>query len=182
MPQLVYSVSDRVLLEGTLYEVGGCSANRFGGPVYRLVPIDGSVAEPRWLTPRREGAPARVIDRAALRALVHTFYGSVRADPELGPVFESRLDERWPEHLERLVSFWASVLLAEGSFVGNPMMRHRAIGEMRPTHFARWLDLWDQAVTTSFEPSAGAVLRQRALAMARGISNGLFGRPFDSHA
>ena len=42
-----------------------------------------------------------------LRDLVHRFYAKVRADPVLGPVFASRIED-WGPHLERMAAFWSS--------------------------------------------------------------------------
>ena len=39
-----------------------------------------------------------------LDALVNAFYARVRADAELGPIFNGAIDD-WPEHLAKLGSF-----------------------------------------------------------------------------
>ncbi|HYD73995.1 MAG TPA: preprotein translocase subunit TatC, partial [Candidatus Binatia bacterium] len=43
------------------------------------------------------------IDEEKIARLVHLFYGRVRADPDLGPIF-NRAVEDWPEHLEKLTA------------------------------------------------------------------------------
>lgn len=184
MEWLEYRIGDRLLDGGVLFEIVGRATNRFGGPVYRIAPLRGAAGETasRWHTPRRVGHRARVIDRAALSDLVHTFYDRVRADAELSPVFARRLDGVWPEHLDRMVSFWASVMLGEGSFLGRPMPKHQAIDEARPEHFVRWLALFDEALARGFDDATAAVLRERATTIARGLSTGMFGRPFDAAA
>lgn len=90
------------------------------------------------------------ITEAGIHELVHTFYARVREDDLLAPVFEARLSERWTEHLERMVDFWSSVLLASGRFRGNPRARHHAIDEMRPEHFDRWLELFEEVLSEVF--------------------------------
>ena len=45
-----------------------------------------------------------------LATLVEAFYARVRADAELGPIFEDAIDD-WPEHLEKLAAFWSSIML-----------------------------------------------------------------------
>ncbi len=180
--QLDYQVGEKLLLDGELLEVIERSRNRWGGMAVRVARPSNGMAPVgrRWLTPRLSGSRSSVIDRHALHDMVHAFYGRVRADPTLGPVFEARLADRWEPHLAKMVSFWASVLLAEGSFAGDPMSRHRAIGEGRPEHFARWLVLFRATLAEVFAEPAANVVFARALGMARGLSTAMFGQPFDA--
>ncbi|NKX30086.1 group III truncated hemoglobin, partial [Rhodobacteraceae bacterium R_SAG6] len=53
------------------------------------------------------------LDDEVLRELVHAFYGKIRKDPVLGPIFAARIDD-WPPHLDRMTSFWSSVALMTG--------------------------------------------------------------------
>lgn len=57
---------------------------------------------------------------ADVHQLVHTFYGLIREEPLLGPVFEERIQDNWPEHLEKMVRFWQTVLLEERTYFGSP--------------------------------------------------------------
>ena len=41
------------------------------------------------------------LDEALLTELVHRFYGKVRADTVLGPIFAARIED-WGPHLERM--------------------------------------------------------------------------------
>ena len=75
-----------------------------------------------------------------LAELVDRFYERVRADPELGPVFNAAIDD-WPEHKRMLTQFWSSVALGTKSYRGNPMAAHRP-HPIRAEHFDRWLSLW----------------------------------------
>ena len=50
-----------------------------------------------------------------LAALVEAFYARVRADAQLGPVFDGAIDD-WPEHLEKLAAFWSSIMLTSGRY------------------------------------------------------------------
>ena len=81
------------------------------------------------------------ITEAGIREMVETFYARVRDDGLLAPIFQARLSGSWPAHMDRMVDFWSSVLLASGRYRGDPRARHRAIEEMRPEHFDRWLEL-----------------------------------------
>lgn len=55
-----------------------------------------------------------------VKLLVDTFYGKVRADALLGPVFDARIQDRWPVHLEKMYSFWQTTLLGEHTYTGRP--------------------------------------------------------------
>ena len=68
-----------------------------------------------------------------VETLVHSFYGQVRTDPMLGPVFEKRIKD-WTPHLGRMVAFWRSVLAAEALYKpqlrGTPPELHEQIEEL----------------------------------------------------
>lgn len=179
--QLSYEPGDRVLVDGQLLQIAARASNRWGGYAYSLaaLPEDGEPPRKRWLTARLVGTKANVIDRRAISDLVHTFYGRIRADEVLGPIFEARLADRWDAHLDVMVRFWSSVLLAEGSFDGQPMPKHRAIAEGEPEHFVRWLALFRATLDELFTPPCAELIAARSKAMARGLSSGMFGRPFD---
>ncbi len=107
---------------------------------------------------------------ASIEAMVATFYERVRADERLGPLFEHRLAGRWPQHLERMVSFWRTVLLREVSFKGDPVGRHRAHADVVSGDYALWLDLFRQVVRTQFAPDAA----QAVIAAAERIAESLW--------
>lgn len=97
------------------------------------------------------------LDAAALARLVDRFYDRVRQDAELGPVFNAAVHD-WDEHKQRLVSFWASVALRAGSYRGNPMAVHRALGGIGNEHFETWLRLWRDTTRELLEPGAADTL------------------------
>jgi len=106
-----------------------------------------------------------------IRALVETFYAKVREDELLGPVFARHLDGAWPAHLDRMVDFWATVLLGAASFRGDPVARHAALPEIGPGHFDRWLELFEETLRERFsEPTARDILG-RAMRMRRTLEN-----------
>ena len=72
----------------------------------------------------RVGPGAAVgVDEAMIRAQVHGFYGEIRIDPALGPIFNRAIQD-WEPHLEKMCDFWSSVLLMTGRFKGSPMATH----------------------------------------------------------
>lgn len=116
------------------------------------------------------------IDEAALARLIPRFYQRVREDAALGPVFDEAIDD-WPEHLDRLVDFWSSVMLRSGRYKGNPMsahMRHKA--RITPALFERWLALWAETTNAVMAPRAAAALQHKAARIAESLQLGLFFR------
>ena|SRR5688500_14005525 len=105
--------------------------------------------------PARSARPTE----AEIRGFVHAFYTEVRRDPELGPVFESRIGDHWDGHLGRMVDFWSSILLASGRYAGNPREKHAAVPAIRSEHYDRWLALFEVVLFRELEePLARDVL------------------------
>lgn len=62
--------------------------------------------------------------------LVNTFYDKVKTSSIIGPIFNEIINVDWKHHLPKMYSFWASVLLGEHSFSGNPMQKHIQISKL----------------------------------------------------
>jgi hemoglobin len=119
------------------------------------------------------GVKANAVTEEALGGLVERFYARVRKDALLGPVFHSAIDD-WPEHLERLVAFWSSVMLTSGRYKGRPLPAHLRHAEaMSPERFDRWLALWEEATAEMFAPEAAAALQAKARRIAESLSLGV---------
>jgi len=116
------------------------------------------------------------IDNAVLERLIPLFYQRVRADAELGPLFNDAVQD-WPEHLDKLVAFWSSVMLTSGRYKGNPMLAHlRHKARITPELFARWLTLWAQTTEEVMTPVAAVALQAKAERIAESLQLGLFFR------
>ena len=102
------------------------------------------------------------MDEAAIRGMVHAFYARVREDELLGPVFAPRIGDAWDHHLDRMVAFWSAVLLGRPGFRGNPVAKHRAIPELTPQHFDRWMALFGQVLSERFPEPVAADIHGRA--------------------
>ncbi|MHA6289343.1 group III truncated hemoglobin [Maricaulis sp. CAU 1757] len=87
------------------------------------------------------------IDRALVSDLVDTFYGHVRTDPMLGPVFAGAVGDDWGPHLDTMKRFWGAMVFQDGGYDGRPMPAHmRLKAQISPAHFERWLALFEQAL------------------------------------
>jgi hemoglobin len=112
------------------------------------------------------------VDEAMIRRLVHAFYAKVRLDPALGPIFNRQIDN-WDEHLAKLCDFWSSVLLMSGRFKGQPMAKHVQLAEIRPPHFARWLELFHQTARELCPPKAAALFCAKADQIGESLQLGI---------
>lgn len=105
--------------------------------------------------------------------LVNTFYGRVRTDGMLGPIFNGAIAD-WPNHLEKLQAFWSSVMLTSGRYKGQPMVAHiRHEQHMTPEAFSRWLVLWDQTTNDVLEAAPAAAFQEKARRIAESLQLGI---------
>lgn len=101
-----------------------------------------------------------------IKKLVDTFYGKIRTDNLLGPIFNERIKDQWPRHLEKMYSFWTTVLFAENSYHGSPFPPHAQL-PVDHSHFMRWLELFNQTVDESFQGTKAEEAKWRAGKMAQ---------------
>lgn len=105
--------------------------------------------------------------------LVHAFYATVRADPELGAIFDAAIGDHWDEHLGKLCDFWSSVLLTTGRYKGAPMPVHVALPRIEGAHFARWLELFGETAGRLWSAEAAALVLAKAQIIARSLQMGI---------
>lgn len=116
------------------------------------------------------------LDEKGLKLLVDAFYARVRADAQLGPIFNGAIGD-WPEHLAKLADFWSSVMLTTGRYKGQPVPAHRKhAGSITPALFERWLALWGQTTDELMEPAVAEVLQAKAARIAESLQLALFFR------
>ncbi len=85
-----------------------------------------------------------------IRLLVDSFYDRVKSDPLIGPIFIEVIQDRWPEHLEKMYRFWQTVLLDEHTYQGAPFVPHAKLPVDLP-HFERWVQMFNDTVNVFFE-------------------------------
>jgi len=100
-----------------------------------------------------------------IKQLVNRFYDQVRADTLLGPVFETRIENRWPKHLEKMYSFWQTVLLGEHTYEGRPFPPHAEL-PVDHQHFAQWMQLFTATIDEMFAGNKTEEAKWRAARMA----------------
>lgn len=103
--------------------------------------------------------------------MVHRFYEKVRADAQLGPIFDAQIaPEQWPVHLRKMVDFWSSLLRGTARYSGTPMPRHAALPGLSATLFQRWLALFVDTTAELGNPD----MEQQANELARRIARSLW--------
>lgn len=108
------------------------------------------------------------LTESLIHKVVHDFYGRIRADELLGPVFNGNIDpDAWPEHLRKMCDFWSSVLLRTRRYDGRPLPPHLRIDGLEEAHFRRWLQLFKQTVENVSPPEVADLFMDRALRIAQ---------------
>jgi len=130
-----------------------------------------SSAEERRVEMTRAIRAETGIDEVMIDRVVRNFYGRVRADELLGPVFEARIAD-WEPHLQRMCAFWSSVALMTGVYHGQPMRKHLPL-PVDAEHFDRWLKLFEATVQDVCPPKAADHFIERARRIAESLELGI---------
>jgi hemoglobin len=118
------------------------------------------------------------VSEETIKQLINSFYGRVRRDPGLGPIFAKAIvEDAWPAHLEKMYAFWSSVMLTSGRYKGNPVIVHRKIDGITPPMFGDWLDLFEATATDLLVPEIACRFVSAARRIAESLKLTLFFRP-----
>jgi hemoglobin len=117
------------------------------------------------------------VSEEGIRRLVDAFYTKVRADPELGPIFEGAIKGNWQPHLEKMYAFWSSVMLTSGRYKGNPVIKHLVLPGVKPDLFTQWLALFDETCRELCDETVRAAFQEKAERIAESLKLALFYRP-----
>jgi hemoglobin len=119
------------------------------------------------------GIDAHLIDR-----LVEQFYGHIRSNALLGPIFDEAIGDRWDSHLATMKAFWSAVVFQDGGYSGRPMPAHMKLPGLTPDHFQTWLDLFRQTLQEIGATGGAATLfMERAERIAASFQLHLFHNP-----
>ena len=100
-----------------------------------------------------------------IRLLVDSFYTAIRRNELLGPIFNGIIQERWPEHLEKMYRFWQTVLLEEHTYYGSPFPPHARL-PLTGMHFDIWLQTWRKTIDRFFTGAVADEAKWRGDKMA----------------
>lgn len=116
----------------------------------------------------------KIESREDISQLVHTFYGKIKEDKLLGPIFNGHIpDSKWPEHLSKLTDFWETNLFGIPKFKGSPTQKHIQVDKnlghtIEQEHFGVWLNLWFGTLDELFEGELAHKAKEAARNMASG--------------
>lgn len=93
-------------------------------------------------------------NRADIELLVNQFYKKVINDDQIGYFFHTVIKLDWGKHIPIMYDFWETTLLGIPKYKGNPIQAHININNkeiLTAEHFQRWLELWEETITETFE-------------------------------
>ncbi len=121
-------------------------------------------------------------NREDIRLLVNSFYDKVKADPQIGFIFNDIAKVNWEKHFPVMYDFWENTLFYTGNYTGNPMEKHRRLNELFPLtaeHFQQWTHLFTSTVDELFIGAKAELAKQRAISIATLIQSKII-KPPDS--
>ncbi|HVU35908.1 MAG TPA: group III truncated hemoglobin [Opitutaceae bacterium] len=86
---------------------------------------------------------------ADVKELVDAFYGAIREDDLLNPIFTDVAQVDWAEHLPKMYAFWSGLVLGIPGYAGRPFPPHTVL-PVRREHFVRWVELFHRTVDRTF--------------------------------
>jgi len=107
-----------------------------------------------------------IATRKDIELLVTNFYGKIKKDILIGPVFTDIARVNWEKHLPLMCDFWENALFYSGNYQGNPMDLHKHLHKVMPLqqkHFQQWNHLFVSTVDELFIGEKALLAKQRAL-------------------
>jgi hemoglobin len=100
-----------------------------------------------------------------IQLMVNTFYTKVQEDELIGAIFNEKIGDRWPEHLEKMYRFWQTILLEEHTYSGSPFPPHKQL-PVEKKHFDRWMEIFTTTVDGLFSGPLAEEAKLRGANMA----------------
>jgi hemoglobin len=108
--------------------------------------------------------------REDIIVLVDSFYGKIKTNNLLAPIFNDVAKIDWQHHLPNMYDFWETLLLGKQAFKGNPMLKHLQLSkqtEMSKIHFDTWLSLWTETIDELYKGETAEEAKQKAENISR---------------
>lgn len=103
-----------------------------------------------------------IANKDDVKIFVDSFYSKVEKDILIGPVFAAKIkDGNWEPHLERMYSFWNTVLFSVRDYSGNPFSKHATL-PIQKEHFERWVGLFTETIDENYEGEKAEEAKMRA--------------------
>jgi hemoglobin len=96
-----------------------------------------------------------------IQLLVNNFYSKVQKDDLIGEIFNQKIGNNWAPHLQKMYTFWQTLLLDERTYHGNSFDPHAQL-PIQKEHFNRWIALFNETVNENFEGEKAEDAKTRA--------------------
>lgn len=103
-----------------------------------------------------------ILNESDLDIWLNQFYSKLLADPVTAPKFEHI---NLQEHMPKIISFWAFVLLEKEGYRTNVFEKHMHMN-LEKVHFERWLLHFTETTDALFEGPNADIAKQRARLLA----------------
>ncbi len=107
-----------------------------------------------------------ITNREDVFLLVTTFYGKIRKDEFLGPIFNGLIKD-WEQHIELLTDFWETNLFFQKKYHGDPLQKHVEVdqtigGAINEKHFGVWMNLCFKTIDELYSGEMAQIAKNRA--------------------
>jgi len=106
-----------------------------------------------------------ILNADDVKLLVDDFYGKVRDNDLLSPIFNEVIKDNWPAHLEKMYGFWQTILLDVQAYTGSPFLKHAKL-PIEKEHFDTWISLFYETVDEHFIGEKATEAKWRAARMS----------------
>ena len=106
-----------------------------------------------------------ILNADDVKLLVDNFYGKVRDNDLLSPIFNNVIKDNWPAHLEKMYGFWQTILLEVQAYTGSPFLKHAKLPIERE-HFDTWISLFNETIDEHFTGEKATEAKWRAARMS----------------
>ena len=109
----------------------------------------------------------QAITRKNIRIMVDRFYSKILKDELLADFFIEKLGDEmitdeWQGHLNLLTDFWASIMLDDPVYTGQPIKPHMRMKGLKRESFERWLELFFETVDRLYTKETADIFKIRA--------------------
>ena len=112
-----------------------------------------------------ETQPTDILNLEDVKILVNDFYGKIRDNKLLSPIFNGVIKDNWPAHLEKMYGFWQTILLDTPVYNGSPFLKHAKL-PIQKEHFDTWIGLFNETVDAHFTGEKANEAKWRAEKMS----------------
>lgn len=113
----------------------------------------------------------QIITRKNIRSMMDRFYSQILKDEIVADFFIDKLgdemiSDEWQNHLNLLTDFWASTILGEQSYSGQPVKPHLHMEGLKRETFERWLELFFESVDKYYTKEPADIFKAKSESIA----------------